>query len=282
MAITTGQYYVQAPNPIVPRYGLFAAASGPWDLPYQAINGGLEYEIAVCDLPLGYTVNCQQDHATKTFQDAINVETGYPFVVYSSISCGAVGLTNERQERVRRFLYQQLVAGEQATVENIFSTSAFGQTEGLANNAATVNLGTAAGPVEGVSILESWLYARYGLPGVLHVPSQAAAYVDGAKLLHRDTSAQPWRTAQGTVVSLGNYAGVNPTGGVASAGTTWLYITGQVAVWRTPDSRLLDIPVGQVLNRSTNTVEIVMEREYVVSYDCYAAGVQVTLDTTDQ
>lgn len=282
MAITTGPYYVQAPNPIVPRYGLFAAANGPFDLPYQAINGGLQYEIGTCDLPLGYEVNCQQDHASKTFQDAITTKTGYPFVVYSSIECGAVGLTNERQTRVRNFLYQQLSAGEQATVENIFSQSAFGQTEGLANNAATVNLGAADGPVEGVSILEDWLYAQYGLPGVLHVPARGAAYVKGAKVITRDTPTMPWKTAMGTVVSMGNYAGVGPTGSAPTAGTTWMYITGQVAVWRTPDSALLDIPVGQVLNRATNTVEIVMEREYVVTYDCYVAGVQVTLDLTNK
>ena len=50
----------------------------------------------------------------------------------------------------------------------------------------------------------------------------------------------------------------------------------------TPDSELLDIPVGEVVNMATNEVEIVMEREYVVTYDCYVAGIEVTLDTTDR
>jgi hypothetical protein len=59
-----------------------------------------------------------------------------------------------------------------------------------------------------------------------------------------------------------------------------MYITGQMAIWRAPDSDLLNVPIGQVLNRSTNVVDIVMEREYVVTYDCYVAGVQVTLDLT--
>lgn len=280
MALLNGPVYVPLPTPVIPRYGLFSAAVGPLDLPHHAYIGGLQYELGTCTLPQGYEINCQTDHETKTFEGAIATKTGYPFVVYSSIECSPVGLANYGQERIRQYLFQQLVAGEQATVEDIFSQSAFGQTEGLANNPATVNLGAADGIVEGVSILEDWLYSRYGLPGVLHVPMRAAAYVDGAKLLHKDGVTGPWKTAVGTTVSLGNYAGVGPTGDVPAAGTIWVYITGQVAVYRAPDSSLLDIPLGQVLNRETNVVDIVMEREYVVTYDCYVAGVQVTLDTT--
>jgi hypothetical protein len=56
-----------------------------------------------------------------------------------------------------------------------------------------------------------------------------------------------------------------------------------VAIWRTPDSQLF-IPeqMGQLINRSTNVFTIVMEREYVVSYDCYVAAVQCTMNTTDR
>lgn len=277
MAITTGPVYVQAPNPVIPRYGLFSVVTGPLDIPLHARIGGLEYELGVCTLPVGYEVNCQTDLETKTFDGSIETKTGYPFVVYSGIECGLVGLTNFQQERVRKFLYEQLVAGEQAVVEDIFSQSAFGQTEGLANNSNTVNLGTATDIVNGVAVLENWLYARYGLPGVIHVPMIAAAYVKNAKLVHKESPMDPWRTVVRTKVSFGNYAGVGPTGQAAAAGSTWLYITGQMAIWRSPDSQLLDIPVGQVINRATNTVDIVMEREYVVTYDCFVAGVEVTL-----
>jgi hypothetical protein len=280
MALLNGPVYVPQPTAVIPRYGLFNTVPLILDLPYHAYSGGLQYELGVCTLPLGYTVNCQQDHGTKDFQSAISTKTGYPFIVYASIECGAVGLANYGQDRVRQFLYQQLTAGEQATVERIFSESANGQTEGLANNPATVNLGTADGPVEATSILENWLYAQYGLPGVIHSPMLAAAYMKGSKVVVRDNPNGPWTTAVGTKVSFGNYAGVGPTGQTPTAGTTWMYITGQMAIWRAPDSDLLNVPIGQVLNRSTNVVDIVMEREYVVTYDCYVAGVQVTLDLT--
>lgn len=282
MAAVTGPVYIpQNPTPVVPRYGLFNVAVGPLDLVPHGYSGGIEYDVGTCSLPVGYEVNCMESHAAKTFEGAIDTITGLPFIVYSSITCSPVSLTNFGQDRVRNYLFQQLVAGEQAAVERIFSTSDFGMGAGLANNPDAVNLGSAAGIVQGVSMLEEWLYERYGLPGVLHVPMRAAAYVQGAHLADHESATGPWKTPVGTLVSFGNYAGEGPTGQAPAAGTTWLYITGQMAVFRAPDSRLLDIPVGQVLNRATNTVEIIMEREYVVTYDCHVAGVQVTLDTTD-
>lgn len=279
MASLTGPVYVPAPNPVVPRYGLLRVATGPLDLPQNARIGGLQYEISTCNLPAGYEVECQDSHNTKVIESGITTVTGAPFIVYSAIRCDTVGLVNWGQERVQRFLFDQLVAGEQATVENIISAGSVGQFPSLQNGA--VSLGAAQGPVQAVAMLEDWLYARYGLPGVLHVPMEAAAYIKGGHLIELDGSNLIngiWRTEVGTAVSFGNYSGVGPTG---QAGT-WIYITGQVAVWRTADADLFVPPMGQVINRTTNVLTIVMEREYVLTYDCYSAAVQVTLNTTDQ
>src|SRR5688572_21541711 len=119
MAITTGPIYVPAPNPIVPRYGLFRVATGPLDLPIPARNGGLQYEISTCDLPNGYANARLQDHATKTLDQSVTTVSGAPFIVYSSLTCSTVGFINMGREYVRKLLYNQLVAGEQATVERI-------------------------------------------------------------------------------------------------------------------------------------------------------------------
>lgn len=279
MASLGGPVYVPAPNPVVPRYGLFRVATGPLDLPVNARQGGLQYEISVCNLPLGYEVECQTDHNEKTITNGITTVVGEPFVVYSAVRCDTVGLVNWGQERVNQFLLQQLVAGEQATVEDIFSQGLVGQFPSLQDSA--VNLGTAQGPVQAVAMLEDWLYARYGLPGVIHAPMNAAPYFTGSHIVYLDgpPASGVWRTEVGTAVSFGNYAGIGPTG---QAGGNWLYITGQVAIWRTQDDQLFKPPMGQVINRSTNVLTMVMEREYVVTYDCYSAAVQVTLDTTDQ
>lgn len=280
MASITGPVYVPAPNPIVPRYGLFRVATGPLDLPVNARSGGLQYEISTCNLPLEYEVECQVDHNTKVIESGVTTVTGAPFIVYSAIRCDTVGLVNWGEESVRRYLFNQLVAGEQATVERVFSTGLVAQFPALTSGA--VNLGAAQGPVQAVGMLESWLYARYGLTGVIHAPMLAAPYFTGSHIVYADgnpATSGVWRTEVGTAVSFGNYTGTGPTG---QAGGNWLYITGQVAIWRTPDSELFVPPMGQVINRATNVITTVMEREYVLTYDCYAAAVQVTLDTTDQ
>lgn len=277
MAVSTAPLYVPAPNPTnITRYGLFDVATGPLDMPIHARTGGLQYEVSVCQLPLGYASNCSNE-ASKSFPGTVNTITANPFVVYSTIECSPVGLMNGGEERVRQFLYQQLVAGEQATVEKIISLQSFDQSPGLANNASTVNLGTAAGITAGIGILEEWLYARYGLPGVLHIPMRAAAYMSRYKQARQHTQGDIYETVVGTKVNFGNYANTNVTGGAMAAGHAFIYITGQVAIWRTPDADLFMPPVGQILKRANNLIDIVMEREYIVSFDCFSAGVDVDL-----
>jgi hypothetical protein len=279
MASLTGPVYVPAPNPIIPRYGLFNVANGPMDIPVNARSGGLQYEITTCNLPLEYEVECQETHNSKVISTGVTTVTGAPFIVYSAIQCDTVGLVNWGQERVQRLLFDQLVAGEQATVERIISTGLVGQFPSLQSGAVT--LGAAIGPVQAISMLEDWLYARLGVRGVIHAPMEAAAYIKGTHIVEADGNVNAggvWRTEVGTAVSFGNYAGVGPTG---QAGT-WIYITGPVTIWRTPDNELFVPPMGQVINRTTNVLTIVMEREYVLTYECYSAAVNVTLSTTDQ
>lgn len=264
-----------APNPVVARPGLFTVANGPLDLPVHARLSGVLYELGYCSLPLGYTVDCQAGRATKTLTNTSVQITGGSFIVYSAISCSKVGLS---QALLDTWLMDQLKAGEQAVVENLFSTSSNGITPGLVGP-NTVNLGTAPDVISATGQLEAWLYARYGLPGVIHVPARAAAYFTNAVIVKQDNRGI-WRTDMGTGVSFGNYAGTGPTGQAVVAGSQWIYITGQVAIWRTPDGELFSPPMDQVLNRATNVVKSVMEREYVVTYDCYAAAILVTLDST--
>lgn len=268
MAVLTGRVYVPAPNPLVPRSGLFQVATGPLDLPVHARIGGLEWWTSTCDLPACYEVECQADHNTKTLTGALTTITGNPFVVYSSKQCSPVGLTDPD---LKKYLYDKLVAGEQATVESTFSTQACGQAPGLSNNAAVVTLAGTLDLTAAISAAEAWLYARYGLPGVLHIPAVLGAYLSYMHLIEKD-SRGIWRTAMGTAVSIGNYAGNAPGGAAPAAGTSWIYITGEVAVYRTSDSALFATTRAETLTRTTNVINAVMEREYVVSFDCHVAG----------
>jgi hypothetical protein len=277
MASLTGRVYVPWPNALVPRPGLFQVATGPLDLPVRGRIGGLQYETGTCAIPDCYEVECQATHNSKSLDNLKTTVTADPFVVYSSLLCAPVGLTDQR---VHDFLYQQLAGGEQAVVESTFSQQACAQAPGLANNAAVVNLtptpGTPVDPVKAVSLLENWLYARYGLPGVLHIPAALDAYFDFLHLGCEDSRGN-WHTRMGTKMSFGNYAGLTPAGAAPAAGETFMYITGQVAIWRTGDADLFVTSIADTLNRTTNQVTAVMEREYVVSFDCFVAAVETKL-----
>lgn len=270
--LANSRLYVERPGALVPRYGLFNVANGPYDLPPHARSGGLEFQSAVCDLPNGYAISCPPSETPKDFTaGGANLITGDPFVVRSDLECAPVGLT---EEQLRRWLLERLKAGEQATVERIFSEGTVGSAPSLQG---ATDVGATGSITQAVGALEAWLYARYGLPGIIHVPAAAAAHMVNGGGLYRD--GQLWKTAMGSLLSFGNYAGTGPAGEIPAAGQTYIYITGQVTIWRAPDSDVFTTPLSVALNRTTNQVYGQAEREYAVAYECFAATTLTTLFT---
>lgn len=279
--LANSREYVRRPGALVPRYGLFnvVQAMGTMvegvPMPRHAGQSGLEYETAVCDLPTCFETDCITTLGTKPVGESSSTITGDPFVVLTSISCGSVGMTDELlQERLR----ERAMAGEQATVERTFSDGLCGINPSLANSTPpSVALAASANVVEAVSILETQLYSQYGLPGVLHIPAAASAYMISAHQMEKD-AAGIWRTPMGTYVSIGNYSGNSVAGAPPAAGTVNIYITGQVSVWRTPEADVFYTPLRGALNRTTNQVNGFREREYIVSYECFSYATATTLD----
>ena len=273
MAVTTAPILLPAdPNPSTQRYGLFNAANGPLDLPVHARNGGLKYTTNICKLPGGYAVNCTPGGVAKTFTDGLTTVTGNPFVVIAETLCGSAGYTEQEWNAMA---FQKLQAGEQAAVELIFSGGTVGVAPSLANNTPNVTALTAVTSVPAaIGSLEAALYATYGPTGILHIPVADAAYVliDGYVYL----DGRVWRTKNGTAVSFGNYANLKPDGTAPAAGHSIWYVTGQMTIWRTPDSEVFISPWDRSINTTTNQLKMYAEREYVVAYDCFAASVDVT------
>jgi hypothetical protein len=268
MAAVIPPVYLPAnPTPGDRRYGLFDVAP-PQDLPNaKAGLGGLQYVTSRCDLPNGYQVQCAS--ASIGADSGPSTITSLPFVVQAVQNCGTIGWTPEQWQA---FIVDKLETGEQAVVERVFSAGTFAQAPSLGNSAAT-DLGTAANIDEGIGKLESWLYAQYGPTGVLHIPMLGGSYVYSDYHVLKNTQA--WETQSRTKVSFGNYANVGPTGTAASAGTAYFYITGQVATFRAAD--IFVSPYGASIDKVTNQIQMMAEREWVVSYECYAAAILVTL-----
>lgn len=277
MAVLTGPVYVPNPTPQTLRYGLFTVATGPLDLPPHGGDGGIVYLSNSCGTAEGFEVLCIADSGNPTkgpFTDGMSNTQATPFAVVAGFECAAVGLSAQEREQ---FAFEKLKAGEQAAVEDIFSRGTFGQSPSLANNAVpATDVGPAVDLVEAVSQLEAAFYAGYGYGGVIHLPHAASAFAEAAPVM--SMQGRLWRTAAGSVVSIGNYAGLSPAGAAPAAGSTWIYITPAVTIWRAPDTAVFISPIEGALDRSTNEVTMFAEREYVVAYDnCPIFATQTTL-----
>src|SRR5688500_11876544 len=98
MATTIPPVLVERTTPLSPlRYGLFAAANGPRDLPVHARNGGLTYVHALCGEGFGYEIECIDDQNSKADQFDLGLETvtGLPFIVGATVLCGTVGFSSD-------------------------------------------------------------------------------------------------------------------------------------------------------------------------------------------
>lgn len=277
MATTIPPVIVPKPTPFPPaRYGLLQAAYGPFDLPVHARNGGLVYQHAMCGDAYGYEVNCIDAQATKDgLVDEVGTDltAGDPFIVYATLTCGPVGNSFQEFEDLVR---QRLLSKEQSIVEQALSTGDFGAVPALttANGIATLTP-TATTVVDIVSELEDAMYctSMYGAPAFLHMNIAPFNQLKSQHLIEFD--GLRWRTPMGSIVSAGCYANEDPDGGAAADGTFWMYVTGGTAVWRSSD--IFIAPVEGSLNRATNQMVMLAEREYVVTFECggFAASVEL-------
>lgn len=281
MVATIPPLLVEKPTPSFPlRYGIFAAANGPFDLPVHGRNGGLRYVTSICADGFGYEIACIGSTASKTssFVTGSTTVTGTPFMVYATQTCGTVGFTFDEQ---RAMVVERLKSVEQAVVEEIFSQSTFGQAPGLITGDGIATLAGAGDTIQDVvGELERAMYCgtvSYGPPAILHIPIPALEWMKREHLIEFDGTR--WRTVMGTVVSAGCYANQSPAGATPADGVFWLYITGQTTIWRTPDSQLQVAPVEGSLNRTTNQMLMLAEREYVITYECGGFAKPVTLWT---
>jgi hypothetical protein len=254
------------------RYGIFSVAERD-TLPEHASLGGVQWITGNCGFGVGYEVNCGASLATKTFSNTPSFETALPFVVYAARLCGTVGFTEEESQRL---VIQKLKASEQAVVEAVFSDQLVGQSPGLANNPAVVTVPAVAGSnfADDIGRLEAAFYAVYGQQGVLHVPLRAGMHMPSQHLLFADRdhpmpgNSGVWRTESGTAVSIGNYSGNTPAGAAPPAGTQYIYMTPPVKIWAQYDSELRPAPIEGALNRATNQETWLVERTYVMGFEC--------------
>lgn len=286
----------QRPNPGNFRYGLFNVAppqtlintEDGQNIADHAYGGGLTYDPMGCGEAHPYEINCDPP-VEKDFDDNSAEIEVLPFAVYASLVCGPRGMT---PQYMTQKTLERLHSSEQHAVEEAFWTGAAGNTPAI-DGPGAVDVGaggTFANIVDGVAALEAHAYGTvpYGYHAVLHANSAVHAYAAESHLVH--TAAEGFAPVWGTTVdeptlrtSLGTkwvfgggYPGTGPAGVAPGAGETYIWITGNVTVWRQAEWTPPD-PARSAFDKTLNQFKLLAERGYLATYECFTAYALVSI-----
>ena len=263
----------QPPPPQVP-YGLFNVAIGPGPFPVEAAQaGGVMYVPDDCvDDVFLRAVTCPPITGAVSFTGMETPISGAPFSVYTTHTCSTIGYSFEEQAqrlRTRQALRAQTAVERRLWQGQISATD--GNITGLFAPATVV--GAAACVTEAIEMLEQTLADNGVFGGIIHARPGMAAHVAQAHLLEQ--RGQRKETPLGTPYVFGQgYGGTGPSGQAVDGTTEWMYATGRIKIWS--DSEVFMPPVGETVNRSLNTVNLVAQQIYAVAIECGVWAVSVT------
>lgn len=184
--------------------------------------------------------------------------TAEPFTVYGHYRCSAPSTTVEDAEAQA---LQHLLTREEAAVEREVWRALEGENSQVGNLSVN-DLGTRS-PALALSELEDFNAATYGSLGVIHMSRGAATYLSGKGFLV--TSGGRLTTVLGTPVVAGaGYVGKGD-------GVFDMFVTPALVGYRS-DVFAPSSERGDLIDRATNTLTAIAERQYVIGTDpCGAA-----------
>ncbi|MBP5870841.1 hypothetical protein [Streptomyces scabiei] len=221
--------------------------------------------------------------AAKTVNATEESRGATPFTVYARFDCSPVGLGD-----AQTVAQDALARVEQLQVEEAFWTGvAGGQAVAFPHLAADaevldgdVILQTAASPVvtgadvaHALGELEQELAECYAGQGLIHVPRSALATLAAWNLVEERDGAL-FTPGGNRIVAGGGYTGIGPNGEAPAAGTTWIYATGAAWGYR---SNVYFSQVRDSLNRSSNTLQMLAERNYLIGFECCLLAAHIVL-----
>lgn len=216
-----------------------------------------------------------------------------PFTVYAEIDCSPVDFYDNQDAVIEAALarYESYEVERTFWTGNVFTKNgAGGVVNGvlphLASNAqvldtgsriilqqaATVVTGTGVNIVTALGLLEGALATCLNGVGVIHVPQSVAPVMAGLGLIRQN--GQQFRTINGNLVAIGaGYPGTAPDGSAPGLAQGWIYATGPLFAYRSTPKLLT--ANGASVSRNDNTVKAIVERNYVIGYDCCLFAVKV-------
>jgi hypothetical protein len=272
---------IAPPNYVAPtgveayRYGLFSVAMMPDDdVRWQL---GLEYEPLQGAIGQLRASECVDDYTGSVAPTEIpGAQQAIPFLVTGDYFCkSAARSLQEAEERARL----HLAASEERSVEFAIATGSAGNEPSFQG---ATDLTPSAGPVsliEAFSVLESALVFDRHSVGTIHIPRRLATYAKDRSLMMY--VGQHMETCLGTYVVPGagyDIANIGPDGLAPAAGEYWVYATSRPVIRR--GSVFLQTDESKFLDRNTNDVFIIAQREYIVQWDQDVLAVKVSIEQT--
>lgn len=253
----------------------------PTDLHWEA---GITWDNDLCTEVHSTSLNCPPNGIPKTPERDFEFCTADPFVLYGAYDCPPVG---RKASDAFRIATERLRVHEGRELESVFWTGvtdegetvnpslAFGNSEcGVAPVDLTPG-GGAPNPVAGLAILESALVQCAPGGGVIHANYGVASFFADHRLMYQDGNS--WFTATGQRLAFGaGYPGSGPANVAAAAGSTWLFATGPVGIWRS-EIFLTPERLDQAVDRDINDVTVFAERVYAVGWSCCIFAINIEL-----
>lgn len=246
-------YAIEAPNVQESRGGLLQVADVIDSADKHVFFQGVTYQGHLC----GHSDRVPTDGSEKQF-DQLPLIEGAPFAIYRGVDVSMF----QRNEAVT-VARDAFGAGESYAVERAVQELVLNpQAEDITPTAGTpvTNGKYAAG------LLEQYAAENYGGLPLLHADRATTT------LFAPDQDADGWKlhTNQGTpIANGGGYSRTGPGGTVAPDGAGWVYISGQVHIWRGE----LNVVSGYELAANRNLG--LAEATYVPTVDCFVAAILV-------
>lgn len=285
MPFTPCGLVVPGPKITPARYGLLTVTEpqtpedGHWE-------GGVTWEDDLCSSIHSTVIDCpipvtgsDPKIADRDFQSCC----ADPFTIYASYDCPPIGNTVRDAFDIAQ---KRLAIREGQELERVFWTGvseegtpvnpslAFGNTE---CGSTPVNLTgpTPVGVVASMAVLESALGACVPGSGVIHANYGLASFLAANALITQRDDA--WFTVTGQRLAIGaGYPGTGPENQAAASGTTWVFATGPIVIYRS-DVFLTPERFAEAMDSKLNSVQVYAERVYAVGWSCCLFAIQVEL-----
>lgn len=210
-----------------------------------------------------------------------------PFTVFAEFDCSPVGSLADIEEAATEALRR--VEDERAS-EAFWTGTVGGQTVAFPHLAAETEVFDAQGimlqdeavvctprtdigtptPVdiaEGLGLLEACLVSCYNGVGAIHIPPGLFPTMSAWNLAEKRDGGLWTPLGNRIIVGTGYPQPTTaPSGNPSEPSQTWMYATGQVFGYRSPNVFATRLP--ESFDRAENTVKMLAERTYVLAFDC--------------